>query len=141
MFESGTSHVCEKAVGPAKTYDFRSGRARSCNARYRTRENACAVGQRQNAVAGEIHLKKGRPFSAFLVKATRRQIGFEFEAREPGARVRGKAAAPGALRVLGKHPEDGEPVSIYSGRYGPYVKHGGTNATIKGQRPGREDYA
>jgi DNA topoisomerase-1 len=38
--------------------------------------------------------------------------------------------ARGALKVLGKHPEDGQPVALYSGRYGPYVKHGKVNATL-----------
>jgi len=36
----------------------------------------------------------------------------------------------GALKVLGKHPEDGQAVALYSGRYGPYVKHGKVNATL-----------
>ena len=36
----------------------------------------------------------------------------------------------GALKVLGKHPEDGQPVALYSGKYGPYVKHGKINATL-----------
>ncbi len=34
------------------------------------------------------------------------------------------------LKVLGAHPADNEPVAIYSGRYGPYVKHGDVNATL-----------
>ncbi len=34
------------------------------------------------------------------------------------------------LRVLGVHPADGAPVELYEGRYGPYVKHGKTNATL-----------
>ena len=38
--------------------------------------------------------------------------------------------ARGALKVLGKHPQDGQPVALYSGRYGPYVKHGKVNATL-----------
>ena len=36
----------------------------------------------------------------------------------------------GALKILGKHPQDGQPVGLYSGRYGPYVKHGKVNATL-----------
>ncbi len=36
----------------------------------------------------------------------------------------------GALRSLGDHPDDGKPVTVHSGRYGPYVKHGKINATI-----------
>lgn len=35
-----------------------------------------------------------------------------------------------ALRELGTHPEDGEPVNIYDGPYGLYIKHGKTNASI-----------
>jgi len=34
------------------------------------------------------------------------------------------------LKVLGKHPADNQPVALYSGRYGPYVKHGRVNATL-----------
>lgn len=50
-------------------------------------------------------------------------------------RGRGGAAAK-PLKELGKHPEDGEPVNVMSGRYGPYVKHGKTNATLpKGLEP------
>ena len=41
---------------------------------------------------------------------------------------RGKAATP--IRELGEHPEAGGPVSIYSGKYGPYVKWDKLNATI-----------
>jgi DNA topoisomerase-1 len=34
-------------------------------------------------------------------------------------------------RVLGPHPESEEPVEVWNGRYGPYVKHDGTNASLK----------
>lgn len=37
---------------------------------------------------------------------------------------------------IGKHPNDGKPVTRHTGRYGPYVKHGKVNATIpKAQDP------
>ncbi len=36
----------------------------------------------------------------------------------------------GPLRVLGAHPEDGKPVTLHKGRYGPYVKHGRINASL-----------
>ncbi|MBE9125427.1 MULTISPECIES: type I DNA topoisomerase [unclassified Coleofasciculus] len=41
---------------------------------------------------------------------------------------RSKSKEP--VRQLGTHPDDGEPVNIYDGPYGPYVKHGKTNASI-----------
>ncbi|HBL48622.1 MAG TPA: type I DNA topoisomerase, partial [Planctomycetaceae bacterium] len=41
-----------------------------------------------------------------------------------------KRSAPTPIRDLGKHPEDEEPIGIFDGRYGPYVKHGKINATI-----------
>jgi DNA topoisomerase-1 len=42
-------------------------------------------------------------------------------------------SARGALKVLGKHPEDSQSVALYSGRYGAYVKHGKVNATLPDQ--------
>lgn len=51
------------------------------------------------------------------------------EAVELLKQVKGRAAAT-PLRELGNHPTDGQPVSIFEGRYGPYVKHGDNNATI-----------
>ena len=44
-----------------------------------------------------------------------------------GSRGR-KAKEP--LRVLGKHPEDDEPINIFEGPYGHYVKHNKTNAGL-----------
>jgi DNA topoisomerase I len=48
----------------------------------------------------------------------------EKRARGPSNRSR-----PGALRDLGAHPDGGK-VEVMGGRYGAYVKHGKTNATI-----------
>jgi DNA topoisomerase-1 len=51
----------------------------------------------------------------------------------PGGR--GRAAAK-ALRDLGEHPENGGPIQILEGRYGPYIKWDKVNATLpKGTEP------
>ncbi len=51
----------------------------------------------------------------------------ELLAEPKKGRGRSKTAAK-PLRELGNHPEDGEPVNIFDGPYGPYVKHGKVNA-------------
>jgi DNA topoisomerase-1 len=51
------------------------------------------------------------------------------EKRAGGSRP-GRGAAAAALKELGAHPGDGQPVKILAGRYGPYIKHGATNANV-----------
>ena len=46
------------------------------------------------------------------------------------AKEKGKRRKAAAVREIGPHPDDGEPVAIYEGRYGPYVKHGKLNASL-----------
>ncbi|WP_428276112.1 type I DNA topoisomerase [Candidatus Palauibacter sp.] len=51
-------------------------------------------------------------------------------------KTRGRRASATPLREVGAHPNDGESIAIYKGRYGPYVKHGKTNASLpKGTEP------
>ncbi|MCA2997968.1 MAG: DNA topoisomerase III [Rhodocyclaceae bacterium] len=132
VYETPNAYTCQKATGPAKTCDFRSGR--TILKRVIEREEMIELLQKGKTPLLEKFIsKKGRPFAAFLVKQPDGKIGFEFEERDPKM-AKGKATAArspvGALRILGNHPEDGAPISVYSGRYGPYVKYGDINATI-----------
>ncbi|WP_299554247.1 type I DNA topoisomerase [uncultured Tateyamaria sp.] len=48
----------------------------------------------------------------------------------------GRGAAAKPLHELGEHPDEGGPVNVMKGKYGPYVKWGKVNATIpKGTEP------
>ncbi len=42
---------------------------------------------------------------------------------------RGRASAK-LLRELGAHPKTGKNITIYDGKYGPYLKHAATNASL-----------
>lgn len=51
----------------------------------------------------------------------------EADARRKGPRQRAELKV---LREVGQHPDDGEAIQVIDGRYGPYLKHGTTNAPI-----------
>jgi DNA topoisomerase-1 len=56
-----------------------------------------------------------------------RAISLLAERQERGGR---RSRTPAALKELGEHPTLGGPVTVRAGRYGPYVNHGGVNATL-----------
>src|SRR4029077_4042659 len=110
VFETAQAYVCEKAAGPDKTCDFRSGRVILQRPVERAQmEKLLATGKTDLLQFVSARTKRG--FSAFLVRQPDGKIGFEFEARAPPrGGARGGRAAPAALRVLGPHPRDKKPV-------------------------------
>ena len=130
VFELPAAYVCEKAVGPARTCDFRSGRIILQRPIEREQMHKLLSDGRTDLLQF-VSARTRRPFAAYLVRQPDGKIGFEFEARKDGSgkTVRSNRGVA-ALRVLGKHPKDKQPVELLAGRYGPYVRHGGVNATV-----------
>jgi len=130
VFELPAAYVCERSVGPSKTCDFRSGRVILQRPVERAQMMKLLASGKTDLLSF-VSARTRRPFSAYLVRQPDGKIGFEFEAKQ-GGKGRGARIARGApaLRVLGPHPRDKQPVELHAGRYGPYVKHGGINATL-----------
>jgi len=130
VFELPAAYVCERAVGPTKTCDFRSGRVILQRPIERAQMQRLLASGKTDLLQF-VSARTRRPFAAYLVRQPDGKIGFEFEAKQAGKGRGSKAArGGGALRVLGPHPKDKQPVELHAGRYGPYVKHGGINATL-----------
>jgi DNA topoisomerase-1 len=82
------------------------------------------------------YLKHGKIFKSLgaqddvLTIGINRAVSLLAEPSRPGR------SAPEPLRIVGAHPTDGQPISVFKGRYGPYVSHGGLNATLpRGSEP------
>ena len=90
VFEHGMAYTCEKAVGPGKTCDFRSGRMILQQPIEREQMKKLLETGRTDLLTGFVS-KKGRRFKAFLVKQPDGKIGFEFQPRAPKAEKSEKA--------------------------------------------------
>src|SRR3954468_24149904 len=76
------------------------------------------------------------PDEDVLTISDNRAIALLAEASQGGRRGKGAAPSQSVLRDMGPHPQDGEPVHVLAGRFGPYVKHGKINASLpKGKAP------
>ena len=82
VFEFGMSYVCENSVGPARSCDFRSGKVILQRAIEREQMKKLLATGRTDLLQRFIS-RKGRPFKAFLVLTDKKDVGFEFEKREP----------------------------------------------------------
>ncbi|MBU1665104.1 MAG: DNA topoisomerase III [Gammaproteobacteria bacterium] len=131
VYEHGNSYVCEKSVGAERACDFRSGKLILQQpvepAQMRKLLADGKDGGKTDLLTGFVSARTRRKFSAFLVRDKAGKVSFEFEPRAEGP---SKRAAPEPGLALGAHPGDGKPVTLKSGRYGPYVQHGKLNATL-----------
>jgi DNA topoisomerase III len=89
VFEQPMAYVCENSVGAKRSCDFRSGRVILQRPIAREEIQKLLATGRTDLLHRFIS-RKGRPFSAFLVRGTDGKVGFEFAPRA------GKAAAPTA---------------------------------------------
>jgi DNA topoisomerase-3 len=98
VFEFGMAYTCEKAVGPQRSCDFRSGRMILQQPIEREQMKKLLATGRTDLLTGFVS-KKGRRFKAFLVKQPDGKIGFEFQVKAPKeAPAEKKATRPGSAR-------------------------------------------
>ncbi len=97
VFELPAAYVCERAVGPAKTCDFRSGRVILQRPIERAQMQRLLASGKTDLLQF-VSARTRRPFAAYLVRQPDGKIGFEFEARQ-GGKGRGAKAARGAHRA------------------------------------------
>jgi DNA topoisomerase III len=111
VFESGMTYVCENLVGPNKTCDFRSGKVILQRPIEREQMNKLLASGKTDLLERFIS-RKGRPFKAFLVLTDKKDVGFEFEKREPKTKKERKPKEPVAkIDFTGKEPLGECPIS------------------------------
>ncbi|MGB7501613.1 MAG: DNA topoisomerase III [Azonexus sp.] len=96
VYEHGTSYVCEKSVGPARSCDFRSGKIILQQPIEAEQMKKLLVEGRTDLLKEFISNRTRRKFSAFLV-AKDGKVGFEFEKKvaKPKAPAKKKVTAEG----------------------------------------------
>ncbi len=90
VFSHGLAYLCEKAVGPERRCDFRSGKI-ILQRTIEPEQMKMLLATGRTDLLHRFISKKGRPFSAFLVRGADGKVGFEFAPRAAKA-VKPKAA-------------------------------------------------
>jgi len=83
VFEHGVSYVCEKAFGPRRSCDFRSGKMILQQAVEPEQMRKLLATGRTDLLTGFVSRRTGRKFKARLAAGNDGAINFEFEARKP----------------------------------------------------------
>ena len=91
VFEMPMAYVCEKSVGQERSCTFRTGKI-ILQKQIEREQVQKLLSTGKTDLLHRFISKKGRPFSAYLVKKPDGSIGFEFEVRQK------KAALPGAKK-------------------------------------------
>jgi DNA topoisomerase-3 len=138
VYDHELAYVCEKSVGPARTCDFRTGKI----ILQRPIEPEQVVKLLATGKTDLLHRfisKKGRPFSAFLVRQPDGRIGFEFAPREAKAKApakkaeaRGEAKEPPAPRYEPPPPPaEAKPARSAARKAAPAKRAAAKRTTVK----------
>ena len=92
VFEHGTTYVCEKAVGPGKSCDFRSGKIILQQPIEPAQMKKLLSEGRTDLLKEFVSNRTRRKFSAFLVNQGGK-VGFEFEKKTPAKKPAAKKKA------------------------------------------------
>ena len=85
VYEHGMNYICEKAVGPNKTCDFKTGKVILQQEIEPTQIRKLLSEGRTELLTGFISSRTRRKFKAYLKRGDDGKVGFEFEARKPKA--------------------------------------------------------
>jgi DNA topoisomerase-3 len=121
VFEHGVAYVCEKAVGPERSCDFRSGKMILQQSVERAQMQKLLATGRSDLFTRFIS-RKGRPFKAYLVKTPEGRVGFEFEARKPRQPKAGAPATPAPVAASPKGKERGAAAKPAAAKHAKAVK-------------------
>jgi DNA topoisomerase-3 len=92
VYEHGSGYICEKATGPARTCDFRSGKI-ILQQEIPREQMVKLLTTGKTDLFTKFISKKNRPFKAFLVKKPDGNVGFEFLERKAAKAPAKKVAA------------------------------------------------
>ena len=91
VYEHGTSYVCEKSLGPAKSCDFRSGKIILQQPIDAAQMKKLLADGKTDLLKEFVSNRTRRKFSAYLV-AKDGKVGFEFEKKAPAKKAAAKKA-------------------------------------------------
>ncbi|HTN49471.1 MAG TPA: DNA topoisomerase III [Burkholderiaceae bacterium] len=99
VFEQPMTYLCERATGPERTCDFRSGKVILQQPVERAQMERLLKDGRTEVLRGFVSNRTRRKFAAFLVRKEDGTVGFEFEPRTRPARVPGRSTGKGAAEA------------------------------------------
>jgi DNA topoisomerase-3 len=111
VYEHGMNYTCEKAVGPNKTCDFRTGKVILQQEIEPTQVRKLLSEGRTELLTGFVSSRTRRKFKAYLKRGDDGKVGFEFEARKPKA---GGDQAASGKKVPAKNAATKKPAATKS---------------------------